>query len=130
MLQSSLAFWRQGLGRQRLPEVLLSPKAVQNLVLALHELCTNARKPLGVPEGSVEVTWKISADGPLLLHWEERYGPLVNAPARKGFGRMVAEQAIESVLDAGGSTDFATEGLRWSLKLPRTQCSLIGARTD
>ena len=108
------------------PDVLLSPKAVQNLGLALHELCTNAIKygALSVPNGCVDVTWEISADGSMLLRWEERGGPQVSPPSRKGFGRVVAEQALESALDAQVSTDFAVEGLRWSLTLPQSQFSL------
>ena len=111
------------------PDVLLSPKAVQNLGLALHELCTNAIKygALSVPNGSVEVTWEISAGGPMLLRWEERGGPPVSPPNRKGFGRVVAEQAIENALDAQVSTVFAMEGLRWSLTLPESQFSLFRA---
>lgn len=107
------------------PGVLLSPKAVQNLGLAFHELCTNAIKygSLSVPDGRVEVTWEISVDGCLLLRWEERGGPPVTAPTRKGFGRVVAEQAIESALDAQVSTVFATEGLLWSLRLPEGEFS-------
>ena len=107
------------------PEVLLSPKAVQNLGLALHELCTNATKygSLSVPDGRVEVTWEISAYGPLLLRWRERGGPPVSPPTRKGFGRVVAEQAIESALNAQVSTVFAPDGLQWFLKLPETEFS-------
>ena len=65
------------------PVVRLSPRAALTLGMMSHELVTNAVKygALSVPEGRVEVTWMVMADGdgqPMLtLIWQERDGPPV-----------------------------------------------------
>ena len=69
------------------------------LVLALHELATNATKhgALSVPDGHVSVRWRLreSSRAPeLVLEWEESHGPLVKPPSRRGLGsRLLAQQA-------------------------------------
>jgi two-component sensor histidine kinase len=59
------------------------------LVLALHELCTNALKygALSNSEGTVEISWSF-ADGPhrLVIDWREIGGPVVSKPTSKGLG--------------------------------------------
>ncbi len=89
--------------------VELGPGAALTLALVLHELATNAAKhgALAVPEGRVEVEWDLGAnEGPvaesrLHLQWQETGGPPVAAPARRGFGRTLVEQAVAHEL--GGS---------------------------
>lgn len=59
------------------------------LVLALHELCTNALKhgALSRSEGRVSITWSL-ADRParVVIEWLEIGGPVVPKPTRKGLG--------------------------------------------
>ena len=107
------------------PRVLLTPKAVQNLGLALHELCTNAVKygALSVPAGRVRVNWEV-AGGMLRLAWTERGGPRVQPPRRQGFGRVVSEQVLATALGAEVNTAFAPEGLEWTMALPAAEFSL------
>lgn len=107
------------------PDVLLTPKAVQNLGLAFHELCTNAMKygALSVPGGRVRVIWSLEG-GALRITWIEQGGPPVAPPTRQGFGRVVAEQALASALLAEVSTEFPTAGLHWTLLLPAEHFSL------
>jgi two-component sensor histidine kinase len=69
------------------------------LVLALHELGTNAVKygALSTPSGRVEVAWRVQRDpegaDELHLQWTERGGPLVQPPTRQGLGsRLLAAQ--------------------------------------
>jgi PAS domain S-box-containing protein len=98
------------------PKVILTPKAVQNLGLALHELGTNAVKygALSVPAGRVRVNWAIEGDS-LRVVWKEQGGPPVPPPRRQGFGRVVAEQLLSTALGATVDTNFATDGLEWTL---------------
>jgi len=109
------------------PAVRLSTKAVQNLGLAFHELCTNALKygALSVPEGRVSVSWRFEDSGALHITWREQGGPPVSAPRRKGFGRVVAEQIVSAALGAGVSTQFLPEGLVWEVTIPPSE--LAGA---
>jgi two-component sensor histidine kinase len=64
------------------------------LVLALHELGTNALKhgALSTPEGRVDLSWDLH-DTQLVLRWVERLGPPVEPPSRKGLGtRLLSSQ--------------------------------------
>ncbi|RAK58052.1 hypothetical protein DJ018_09125 [Phenylobacterium deserti] len=69
---------------------LIPPDSCVPLVLALHELATNAVKygALSEPNGRVDVDWRIEpADGNrLLLQWRESGGPIVQPPQRRGLG--------------------------------------------
>ncbi|HEX8364205.1 MAG TPA: HWE histidine kinase domain-containing protein [Allosphingosinicella sp.] len=94
------------------PPVRLNPKAAVSLVMALHELCTNAAKygALSVPGGRVEVGW--SVDGDLLtILWRERGGPPVRPPERRGFGFRMIERALAADLDGSARLDFRPDGL-------------------
>jgi two-component sensor histidine kinase len=98
------------------PSVEISPKLALALTLALHELATNATKygALSRPEGRIVVRWAAHKDE-IALTWHETGGPPVVAPARRGFGSTLLEQAI-----VGGSArlDFAPEGVRYSVTAP------------
>jgi two-component sensor histidine kinase len=78
----------------------------------MHELGTNATKhgALSNPSGSVTVGWtRDSEDRGVELVWQERGGPPVTEPTRKGFGQVVFER-IGASLDGDISTDFRPEG--------------------
>lgn len=101
------------------PSVVLSPNAVQNLGLAIHELATNASKygALSVPEGRVTVTWEHGeTDYGLILQWRESGGPPVAAPSRKGFGHIVISEIVPRALDGRGALDFAPAGVNWTFE--------------
>lgn len=91
------------------------------LIMALHELATNAIKhgSLSVPEGYVELSWFIGPNGTTLyLLWTERGGPRVSPPVRKGLGtRLLMPQpgieAIELNFDPAGLwCEMRIEGAR------------------
>ena len=96
----------------------LRPVQAQTLVLALHELATNAAKygALSGEAGEVRVTW--SGDGaghPALFEWTETGGPtLVTRPTRRGFGTRLIERLLAHDLgtDASVRLDFRPEGVR------------------
>jgi PAS domain S-box-containing protein len=115
-------FAKQGRFELSGPAVTLSPKAVQSLGLALHELCTNAIKygALSHQSGKVRVTWEIRGQT-LHLVWKEVDGPPVVTPTRSGFGRVVSEQMVASALSAKVVTTFEPDGIRWSAELPDTE---------
>jgi two-component system CheB/CheR fusion protein len=111
------------------PAVLLSPRAVQNLGLAFHELATNALKygALSVAAGKVSVSWEVREIGrarELHLVWREHGGPPVSPPTRMGFGRVVSEKLLASALQARVEIDYPAAGLEWSLVLPEGEFSL------
>ncbi|HWA18573.1 MAG TPA: PAS domain-containing protein [Devosia sp.] len=107
------------------PQVRLTPKAVQNLGLAFHELCTNAIKygALSNATGTVDVRWHL-ADRSLDIRWKETGGPSVGPPTRKGFGRVVADNILVSGLGAKVETNFLPDGVEWLLSLPTGEFSV------
>jgi PAS domain S-box-containing protein len=94
------------------PPVTLGPKAAVSLVMALHELATNAAKygALSVPGGHVGVRWEVESDR-LVLDWRERGGPEVRAPERRGFGLRMIERALKADLAGGATMSFEPAGL-------------------
>jgi PAS domain S-box-containing protein len=108
------------------PTILLTPEAAQSIGLALHELATNASKygALSNQTGRVRVQWEIGADVSephFQLVWQESGGPQVASPTRKGFGTVVLETMTRSALACEAVTEFAKEGLRWTLRCPASR---------
>lgn len=116
------------------PETILDAKAAQALGLALHELATNSTKhgALSVPEGRVEMTWTLNpgaaAPERLQLEWNERNGPPVTVPDRKGFGHFVIEKMVAQSLEGQVAIDYRPDGLYWSLSIPLSRLAIGGAR--
>ena len=95
------------------PETRITGDAITNLALVLHELATNAAKygALSVPAGHLSVSWGIT-DTRLTLKWRESGGPAVKgAPAREGFGSLLARRSIAGSLDGKLNFDWRPEGL-------------------
>ena len=105
------------------PAVMLSPKAALSLSLILHELATNAAKygALTAETGKVELRWFLHPEGggqQLRMEWRENGGPLVRAPARRGFGTQLIERSAAYELDGSAELTFAPDGLRLDLSVP------------
>ena len=94
------------------PQVLLEPGTAQAIAVVLHELATNAAKygALSGVEGQVTLDWSQAADGLLTLHWTEKGGPPVKAPARHGFGGRLIERMIGD-LKGKAHFDWRPEGI-------------------
>ncbi len=116
--------------RLRGPEVAVAAPTARTLSLALHELATNAAKygALSVPQGRVEVAWRVDAAVPsegerrLVLDWTELDGPKVQgAPERRGFGSALIERSIAYELDGATRLEFPPEGVRCRIELPLTR---------
>jgi PAS domain S-box-containing protein len=100
------------------PTVRLEPQLALHMALMLHELGTNANKygALSLPGGRVAIGWTVE-DAWLHLRWEERGGPAVRAPTKRGFGTSLIEQSTKG---EGGSARMSVEaeGVTWEVKLP------------
>lgn len=70
------------------PDVRVSRAATTPLMMALHELCTNATKygSLSADAGTVSVTWSSGRAGQVTIDWHEHGGPPVAKPRRQGLG--------------------------------------------
>jgi PAS domain S-box-containing protein len=111
------------------PNLALKPDAAQSLGLALHELASNAAKfgALSVPEGHVDVKWQRVAaqDGHgIEIMWDERGGPTVVPPERRGFGSIVIERNLARTLDAEVDLTFDAGGVRCRMRIPLTQLAI------
>jgi two-component sensor histidine kinase len=96
------------------PDASIAGNGALYLTMALHELATNAVKygALSNQDGKVTITWSIVGDR-VELTWQERGGPPVVAPTRKGFGSVMVEQAT----DGQAELTFPPEGVRCTLAI-------------
>jgi PAS domain S-box-containing protein len=123
VVRVALGPWIEGMPDRLSPGgptgILLRPLQAQALVLALHELATNAVKhgSLSNDTGQVCLRWGFdAAGGRTTLTWQEIGGPPVTEPAheRRGFGTRLLERALGSDLGLGGEVRllFAPDGLQ------------------
>ena len=102
--------------------LMLRPAQAQAVVLALHELATNAAKhgALSRPEGQVRANWTVGDSGNVQFDWVESGGPIVAAPApdKRGFGTRLLERALAQDLgtDAVVTLRFDPNGLRAQIR--------------
>ncbi len=77
------------------PRINLNPKAALSLSMLLHELATNAVKygALSAPPGRVDVTWTKDAAN-LTMRWQEKGGPPVSPPLRRGMGSRLIDMGL------------------------------------
>jgi len=107
------------------PPVLLDPRTALSLTMALGELGTNAAKygAFSSEIGALSLTWQVREEtGRTLLDmvWQERGGPRVHAPARRGFGTRLIERCIERDLNGELDLVFDPQGIccRATIPLP------------
>jgi two-component sensor histidine kinase len=125
VIEGALAVHRTGRDRIRCsgPHFALEAKQALALVLAVHELATNAAKygSLSNDTGVVDVTW--SADtgtNAFVFTWRESGGPLVVAPTRRGFGSRLIEGLLATDFDAEVRIAFDPGGVVCRLEAPLT----------
>lgn len=103
--------------------IRVSPKVALALGIAFHELATNAVKygAFSNKAGSVVIAWTIEP-GPqgdrLTLRWQEKNGPPVTPPARKGFGSRVIERGLPHELEGTVHLDYRADGLICTIDFP------------
>lgn len=103
--------------------VFLNPEPALALSLVLHELATNAAKygALSMPEGRVEVSWRLEDRGVeqhLMLHWAELGGPRYRS--RSGGASEVRCSSRESYSRSAGQSISGSHrrGVRCRIELP------------
>jgi len=101
------------------PKLRVNAASAQAIGLALHELATNAGKygALSTDRGHVDIRWGRGGDT-FTMSWNEREGPPVSAPKRRGFGTTVMEAMAERSVDGTVDLDYAPSGLAWRLTCP------------
>jgi two-component sensor histidine kinase len=101
-------------------DLRVTPQMALSLSMVLHELCTNALKygSLKAPDGRVLVTWQVSDDARLILRWQERDGPPVVAPARRGFGSRLIQDGLARELNGVVHLDYELSGVVCTIDVP------------
>ncbi len=112
------------------PDIMLSPKAVEVLTLAFHELSTNALKygALSVSKGKVTVTWTLFEKREktwIAIDWVEEGAPSRAPPTRRGFGSELIEARIPYELRGTGKTTIEPEGARCHIEFPLREAESI-----
>jgi two-component sensor histidine kinase/DNA-binding NarL/FixJ family response regulator len=102
------------------PDIGITSGAVIALAMTFNELCTNTTKfgALSVPEGRVQVSWKIDDESQRLrLSWKETGGPPVAEPTRRSFGsRMMG--SLGQQLNGQVQLDYEPAGFVYILDVP------------
>jgi len=103
--------------------IRFSPKEALALGIAFNELGTNAVKygAFANEIGSILVSWTIEPrpEGKrLLLRWQEKDGPPVTPPSRKGFGSRVLERGLAHELAGTVQLDYRSDGVVCTMNIP------------
>jgi len=108
------------------PEVLVEPRAFTTVALVVHELTTNSVKygAIGSPAGVTTVEWVIDQAGGCVVTWQERGGPLVRTPTRRGFGSTIIERSIAHDLSGTCRIDYDEVGITACFVLPAVFVSI------
>jgi PAS domain S-box-containing protein len=101
------------------PRIWLSASHSLTLVMALHELATNAAKygALSTDSGRVRLSWRVAGSEPgsvVDMEWQESGGPAATPPEHKGFGSMLLERTLDK-----STTTYGPDGFKcaWQLTL-------------
>lgn len=99
------------------PDIPLSSGVSSALMMALHELATNAVKygALSNESGQVSICWSIEG-GRFRFVWRETDGPLVSKPQRQGFGTRMIERALSATVRGTAKIDYLTDGIVFALE--------------
>ena len=103
--------------------IRISPNSALALGIAFHELATNAVKygAFSAEAGTVLISWAFepgSQGDRLVLRWQEKGGPPVKPPSRKGFGTRVIERGLAHELQGTVHLDYAEGGVVCTMNFP------------
>ena len=98
------------------PDLDVTSVMAVSIAMAIHELATNAIKygALSNKAGIVVIHWAINDSAGqrhVAFVWEERGGPPVAEPTRKGFGSRLIEKGLASQLGGTASIYYPESGL-------------------
>ena len=99
------------------------PKEALALGIAFNELGTNAVKygAFAKEMGSILVSWTIEPrpeGNRLLLRWQEKDGPTVTPPSRRGFGSRVLKRGLAHELAGTVQLDYRSDGVVCTMNIP------------
>jgi PAS domain S-box-containing protein len=111
--------------------IRLLPNVALALGIAFHELATNAVKygAFSNEAGSILLAWTIEPTpegNRLILQWQEKDGPPVIPPTRKGFGSRVIERGLPHELEGTVHLDYRADGVVCTINIPAPR----GARDE
>jgi len=118
------------------PAISLPPRAAMAMVLALHELSTNAAKygALSVPDGHVVIDWHVAdhaGSKVIEFRWQEVGGPVVaGKPSRRGFGTRLIEKVLTAELKGKGALRYLPSGVVFTLEAPLPDQDKISGTPD
>jgi PAS domain S-box-containing protein len=103
--------------------VRVPPRIALALAMALQELATNAVKygALSNETGQIRIAWRVEPAGSrsrLHLQWEEKGGPPVRTPLRRGFGSRLIERSLSQDLGGSARIEFPATGLVCTVDAP------------
>ena len=103
--------------------IRFSPNVTLALGIAFHELATNAVKygAFSNEAGSILLAWIIKAapgGDRLILRWQEKDGPPVTPPTRKGFGTRMIERGLPHELEGTVTLDYRLNGVVCTINMP------------
>ena len=101
------------------PDLSIAPKAYTSLTLVVHELVTNALKygALKDDRGHLEIEWKLSEAGDLLISWDE--SGYENLPStNKGFGSVIINRSLPFDLNGKIDVEHHGSGLIIKMQIP------------
>lgn len=111
--------------------IRVRPKVALALGIAFHELATNAVKygAFSNKAGSVLISWTIEPSpqgNRFLVRWQEKDGPIVTPPSRKGFGSRVIERGLAHELEGEVDLDYRADGVVCTINFPAPDGALDG----
>jgi two-component sensor histidine kinase len=103
--------------------IRLTTNVTLALGIAFHELATNAVKygAFSNEAGSILIAWTIEPAperNRLILRWQEKNGPPVSPPTRKGFGSRVIERGLPHELEGTVTLDYRLNGVVCTINMP------------
>lgn len=105
-------------------DIRLPPNESLALGIGMHELATNAAKygALSNKAGSIVIAWTLEGDR-LILRWQEKDGPPVSPPSRRGFGSRVIERGLAHELKGFVHLDYRADGVICTMDFPKPRAA-------